>query len=533
MFLRVRGMGASPENSQAAVMHVRGFRLSNSPPPVGFYLSAHISLSDRVEASGSATKEGAVKEITGRVAFAPFPYRYPHFGVGIHAPSILKAQRAFSAWLASRQGNIDMSAWDGHSGEGNAVIWKETWNAYDILYDDAMLFPDSFDNVNESLSRLASLPPVGDESAEKTTAAVLQSADHGALCFARAMDGFVLLGDRVARQKTVVCTHYYGEQLLPNEVFSESRVPVKASEMTSTASLAAVSSQGSATTLSHVPPRQVSLSPDNYAPIIVCDLSLLDRSSCGSKLAVELAWLLAFTTLLPDNVLGRSGMVVIRLPYDMVPSAQALAAAAAGEGGGVAGGTTVAGESAMRACAKMTREAMDFMGEHVALAHRGITAGLPSSSASPAVMCIGAKEDVLYTSLRQVLQAAPSVAVSGKDGHALDSEKDSGVGKSPSGSVTETRTACGEQSNGDAPKLARVIYLIGDHVKYDAQADVTCRKDAEERFAARCGASVQFLEVPLKSLIEGEEEAWDAYTQRENARLNYCPCCSHCSHDHT
>ncbi|CAD2220372.1 hypothetical protein AGDE_00612 [Angomonas deanei] len=45
-------------------------------------------------------------------------------------------------------------------------------------------------------------------------------------------------------------------------------------------------------------------------------------------------------------------------------------------------------------------------------------------------------------------------------------------------------------------------------------------------------AQATSVTVPLKQLNDGEEEAWDPSTQKEMARLNFCPCCGSCDHQH-
>ncbi|ORC86574.1 uncharacterized protein TM35_000271640 [Trypanosoma theileri] len=107
MLLRVRGNGASPENSQAALVFLRGFRLTNTRPPLGAY-----------------------KTLTGTR-----PLIYSHFPVGIQAPSATN--------------DVDLGA------HLNRTVWKEIWNMYDIVYDELCLFPEP-DVMTNLLSSCAS-----------------------------------------------------------------------------------------------------------------------------------------------------------------------------------------------------------------------------------------------------------------------------------------------------------------------------------------------------------------------------------------
>ncbi|RNF08521.1 uncharacterized protein Tco025E_07156 [Trypanosoma conorhini] len=95
MLLRVRGNGASPENSQAALVYLRGFRRTNTRPPSGVYSLGGVAR----------------------------PLLYPHFQVGIETPA--------AAADAELQRHL------------RQVVWKELWNVYDIVYDELRLFPDA------------------------------------------------------------------------------------------------------------------------------------------------------------------------------------------------------------------------------------------------------------------------------------------------------------------------------------------------------------------------------------------------------
>ncbi|KAH8614276.1 hypothetical protein ERJ75_000752000 [Trypanosoma vivax] len=93
MLLRVRGSGASPENSQAVLMYLRGFRLASTQPPAG-----HCNVA------------GSLR-----------PMIFPHFHVGVQMPD---------------------TAPDGELGKSMVnAAWREIWNLYDIAYDELCLFP--------------------------------------------------------------------------------------------------------------------------------------------------------------------------------------------------------------------------------------------------------------------------------------------------------------------------------------------------------------------------------------------------------
>ncbi|CBH13122.1 hypothetical protein, conserved [Trypanosoma brucei gambiense DAL972] len=97
MFLRVRGNGASPENSQALLVHLRGFRLTNTrPPAVDFTLSGKTQ-----------------------------PMIFSHFHVGVQVPDV--------------DNNAEVNA------QLCSAVWREIWNMYDIVYDDLCIFPPKAD----------------------------------------------------------------------------------------------------------------------------------------------------------------------------------------------------------------------------------------------------------------------------------------------------------------------------------------------------------------------------------------------------
>nr|CCC91868.1 unnamed protein product [Trypanosoma congolense IL3000] len=93
MLLRVRGNGASAENSQASLVHLRGFRLTNTRhPTLEFKL------------------DGTARSML-----------FSHFHVGVQIPEA--------------DSNVDLSA------QLCSAVWREIWNLYDIVYDELCIFP--------------------------------------------------------------------------------------------------------------------------------------------------------------------------------------------------------------------------------------------------------------------------------------------------------------------------------------------------------------------------------------------------------
>ncbi|EPY27747.1 hypothetical protein STCU_05591 [Strigomonas culicis] len=78
-------------------------------------------------------------------------------------------------------------------------------------------------------------------------------------------------------------------------------------------------------------------------------------------------------------------------------------------------------------------------------------------------------------------------------------------------------------------KCSQITALAGDHLFSPEQL-----AGMSAAILAATGNQVKdacVTSVPLKALIEGEEEAWDPYTQAEMSRLNFCPCCGDCGDD--
>ncbi|KAH9599977.1 hypothetical protein LSM04_005942 [Trypanosoma melophagium] len=154
MLLRVRGNGASPENSQAALVFLRGFRLTNTRPPLGEY-----------------------KSLTGTR-----PLIYSHFPVGIQVPSATN--------------DADLSA------QLHRTVWKEIWNMYDIVYDELCLFPESVVITNL-------LSSCGNTSSSSSSSGATETED---------VANFTRLTARDGSQRAVVVTHYFSEDTLRNQV---------------------------------------------------------------------------------------------------------------------------------------------------------------------------------------------------------------------------------------------------------------------------------------------------------------------------
>lgn len=411
MFLRVRGKGACPENSQATLMHIRGFRHTHTRPPVGDYHVVSTTVAEDGQPCPAQTRR---------------PFRFPHFPMGIQAPAIMEAQSHYFEKLASALTGAASASEGGGPTESESspepssadevqrIVWKETWNVYDIIYDEVELFPKAFDATNAMLAQLAS-PEAG--SAQAPAGAVLPSAQPN-------------------QSQTVVCSHYYAKEVLPADTWMAT-----ASE--SCGSRAA-----------------------GKGPVVILDLSRVPPSEAGNKLAVELAWCASFSTLQESNPLIRASAVFVRLPYTTMPSVSQLMATAS-------------------PAAALTLEAYDFIGEHLAFLHRGFTCHVKDAAfqsfprPAPAVF-LGKGEQALSAAVHQWKQA-----------RAYDGE---------------------------------VIWMICDH----HMGEEAERRAEAASLASQCGVTVHLAVVPVQALIDGGEEPWDPYTQKERERLNYCPCCGDC-----
>lgn len=156
MFLRVRGKGGSPENSQAALMYIRAFWTVPTVPTPGEYdvispLDLNLSTSSvstcedfpphlhhhsenattshpnespmrrgdvpshTSETGSDGSSDFAMPHLTSR------PFIFPTFLVGIHRAATTNTRKSSPAYFSS--------------------VWKELWNALDILYDEVSLFP--------------------------------------------------------------------------------------------------------------------------------------------------------------------------------------------------------------------------------------------------------------------------------------------------------------------------------------------------------------------------------------------------------
>lgn len=188
MFLRVRGKGATPENSQATLMHIRGFRHTHCPPPTaaGSYC---------VLAGPSG--DGADTSLLTRLA------AFPHFAMGIQLPSLLTAQHEYR----DRQTATPTADWE----EAQTLLplaWRELWNVYDIAYDEVPLLPEE-----------------GGGTATDAALSALAAAEAAAGApppLQLLPEGYILPSDQPVARRVLVCSHYLSHATWPSEAFHAS-----------------------------------------------------------------------------------------------------------------------------------------------------------------------------------------------------------------------------------------------------------------------------------------------------------------------
>ncbi|EKF99330.1 hypothetical protein TCSYLVIO_009749 [Trypanosoma cruzi] len=205
--------------------------------------------------------------------------------------------------------------------------------------------------------------------------------------------------------------------------------------------------------------------------IVVLDLSDVPLADAATRIAVELAWTAGYASM--QGALNHASHVVVRLPYicDM---------ATVGE------------------CSPLVQEGLDFMGEHIALLTRSFTQG-EADGAAPGVdvSFIGAGAVQLQETLDRLCSSTETPI-----NNDLPDDKQKG-------SVARKH----------------VLIFAGDQHAQQQQPHITQLLQSIE---SSIGVSLSFESVPLKGLLEGAEEQWDAATTRENQILNFCPCCGHC-----
>lgn len=400
---------------------------------------------------------------------------YPTFFIGIHTTTASNSRQA----LAPR--NMV-------GPEALQVSWKEIWNTLDILYDEVQLLPVKSTKVVSACLRAAGLAPgavdnsLSDAERDAAMAAFVEAARDGRLA-----------PQLTGSKKIAVCPHYF------------------ASEARETASLCPIlERRAAACPHSHCnnekPSKDITLSdPPNASSssssspptvigtntrIIVLDVSPVTETD---KLAVELSWLAAFLLLQPGMSHraasdGPADILVVHLPFDNVPSIQQLEETAAQ--------TT---DTSAAAVASAMLALLDFIGQHLSMLWEGGAGSVP-----PRLCFTGAGGDVGSSS----------------DWHW----------------VRDIPTETAEQQKGSSIDL---LWVSSDHV--DSPEVLKEQAAALERVATTLSSSgcattigsTEHWKVPLKALKEGEEEEWDPYTQRERARLNFCPCCGDCGHGHS
>ena len=461
-------------------MHIRGFRHTHSAaPPDCFYplLTA--------VAAASATHPPPTTTTTSSLSSSPSPplaadaaihlsvqmrpFRFALFPVGIHAATLTEAQARWITPTATTTTTTTTATADAPASplsildsEVARMVWKETWNLYDILYDEVPLLP-----WTEDASAAAAVAATVEEELQKsvglaTAATVLQPLD----ALAAETDGFVLASHRSGARQVVVCPHYYAAAALPESTFTKI--------------------QQSAPAVSAVP---------SHGPVVVLDLHDLPVALAGGKAMANVAWYTAFAAMQPDSALLRARAVVVRLPYAAVPSyADALA-------------TTSAATAPTMAAAFV--ELVDFIGEHITTVRHAMLRELGSKTAE----------------LVQAYGTAPALLV---------------VGRAPE-AMSSCLHALLDVSAADTASSGVVVFH-GDHLRCAAggAAETSPAHEFGARMAAEyraigeacgCAMAVETVLVPLKALLDGEEEPWDAYTLRERTRLNFCPCCGDCGHD--
>jgi hypothetical protein len=486
MFVRIRGKGACPENSQAAVMHIRGFRHTHSAaPPESFFplLNASLTPATAPGTTSYPSTSSSPAAQTSSISVEMRPFRFALFPVGIHAAALTEAQAKWMAHAAHTAADAADAA-DAPAvsspltvmdSEVARMVWKETWNLYDILYDEVPLLP-----WTEATSGTAAATAVS-ETVEAELRCLTEGEGTVTLSPLEALhaktDDFKLASTRSGSRQVVVCPHYYASAALPEDTFRNVQKDIHAT---------AAPTDGS---------------------VVVLDVSDLPVAQAGGKAMVNIAWLTAFAAMQPDSALLGCRAVVVRLPYAAVPSyTHAL------ENCRHASGTTTSPAPTM---ADAFVEMVDFIGEHITAVRHAMVRELASKSAE----------------LAQKYAAAPPVLVMGSSPSAMSACLQALL--VPSNSADAAADALPASSSG-------VVVLYGDHLGLGTDEAVNSAHELGVRKAAEykaiggscaCVVSIETMSVPLKALLDGGEEPWDEYTLRERQRLNFCPCCGDCGNE--
>ncbi|CAJ1986306.1 protein of unknown function - conserved [Leishmania donovani] len=501
MFLRIRGKGACPENSQALAMHIRGFRHTHSPPPSDSYYSVLLLPPSSESASSAVDAATSTKTLAERPTRAMQPFRFALFPVGIQAATDTAAQaqsiKQSKATNSSGEAGGDattaaaaptLSPLETIDKEAACMLWRETWNLYDILYDEVPLLPWAEAAGDEAAAALVEtvereLRELASSDATAATATEL----HSLASLSDKTDDFMLASARMGNRRVVVCSHYYSSAALPRNSFdgmgrhcaSESAAPQSATSP--------VSMEG---------------------PVVVLDLADLPIAQAGGKTMVNIAWYTAFAAMQPDSVLLHCRAVVVRLPYTSVPTYMQACSRCVSPTSSAAAAPTMA---------DAFREMVDFIGEHMTAVYQGMLLALQATSPE-----LAAKRT-----------AAPPVVVVGSTLAALSGCLGCLLGISASPNI-------------DKSDPVRVVVLYGDHLgtaaagstgtsgEHDAAGACSAHMLTQYKSVAEacnCPVAFETVRVPLKALLDGEEESWDEYTLRERGRLNFCPCCGDCCSD--
>lgn len=439
-------------------MHIRGFRHTHSSAPAQCTFAVIPTLPVSSSSSSSTAAVATVSVLTR-------PFRFALFPVGIRAAALTAAQAMVMAADAdgtAAAAAAPVSAAAAIDGATARMVWKETWNMYDILYDEVPLLPWSESSGADG----AAVAAVVEEQLRLLAASTGRVTLPSLASLSAQTDGFVLASTRAGNKQVVVCPHYYAAAALPESTFTKISADAHAS------AAAAVAASG---------------------PVVVFDLCDLSPALAGGKAAAHVAWYTAFAAMQPDSVLLRCRAVVVRLPFAAVPSyAQALDSSAQADGPTLADAFV---------------EFADFVGEHVTAVRHAMLRELANTSPeltaaathtpAPPLLVVGNGADALATAVR---------------------------------ALTVTAARVGDA----AAAAAEVVVFYGDHLDAVPGGERAERQGAVyQAMSEACGAAVavEAVSVPLRALIDGGEEEWDAYTLRERTRLNFCPCCGDCSND--
>lgn len=303
--------------------------------------------------------------------------------------------------------------------------------------------------------------------------------------------------------------------------------------------------------------------------VVVFDLAH-HRSEMGSmeKLAVEFAWLAAYVSL-PMGVEEAvseekekeettGDILLIRLPFSHVPSVDVLTQAVRDAEGVHTGppkddkkdtsssraGTCTTGPTAHSHEAPEGKDKREEKEDAAASASASSFSPPPPAVKAGLAQCllhlmdfIGQHLSILWESGLQC-SALPVIGFIGCD----DDETLHGVHHSMlaweearRSGTAPARPAPHSSAQSDAVKAATLLWVMSDEVNAEElqKSKALLQKLVSLSATSMGHVDVEHWSVPLKALKEGAEDEWDLYTQREMARLNFCPCCGNCGDDHT